>query len=391
MKRKLSQISFFLLVFFVAFVFKSYKVESIYVTDIKKVNKASHSNLIEAFSTPYDIIDKPALSGLSHHINQRAKSLRFNGEILIAKGDQIVYQDAYGYKNPIKRIKLNPDHSFELASVSKQFTAAAILKLHEEKKLSIYNPVSDYLPSFKFDQIKLIDLLKHRSGLWDYMFLTERYWEDEHAPNNQDVVCLISEHMSKLSFKPGNRFDYNNSNYALLAAVVEMQTGLDFKEYLNETFIHPLCMSNTYIALDARKYDQVVNAFQPYRYSFLPLPPSFHNAALGDKGVNASAKDLFTWFTALKNNKILSKKSTDLMFNISHRLGSNYGMGFRTKFRNGTLDRIYHNGLWDGYRNGLVYFPDDDITVIVLSHTQNRRKSDIQKYALRKAKQILKD
>mgnify|MGYP006428611781 CR=1 FL=1 len=371
------------------FVFNANKAESIDTTSIEKVDDATHLNMVEAFNSPYDVVSRPALNQLSNYISQRAKRLRFNGEVLIAKNDQIIYQDAFGYKDPIEKTKLTPGHSFELASVSKQFTAAAILKLQEEGQLSIYDPVSKYLPSFKFDQLKVIDLLKHRSGLTDYMFFTERYWEKETAPDNQDVVSLLNEHENRLSFTPGRRFSYNNSNYAVLVAIVEMQTGLSFKEYLQETFFKPLCMSNTYVGLEARKYDQVVNAFQPYRYTFLPLPPSFHNTALGDKGINASAKDLYTWFRAVKNSDILSKESTDLMFNITNRLGKKYGMGYRTKFSKGKLTRIYHNGLWDGYRTGLVHLRDEDITLIVLSHTQNRRKFYMQRQSLRKAKQIL--
>ena len=389
MKQKLPQISLFLVIFLLAFAFKAYKAESVHVPEIEKVEEGTHLDLVEAFNSPYNVVEKEELSELSNYLSYRAKRLRFNGEVLIAKNDQVIYQEAFGYKNPIEKVKLKKDLSFELASVSKQFTAAAILKLQEEGQLSIKDPVSKHLTGFNFDQITISDLLKHRSGLWDYMFLTERYWEEDVAPDNQDVVCLIAEHENRLSFTPGRRFDYNNTNYALLAAIVEKKTNLSFKHYLERTFFQPLCMSNTYVGLQARKYDQVVNAFQPYRYDYLPLPPSFHNAALGDKGINASAKDLFTWFKALKNGQILSKKSTDLMFNISNRLGSKYGMGFRTKFENGKLSRIYHNGLWDGYRNGLVYLTDEDLTIIVLSHTQNRRKYYMQKQALRKAKSIL--
>lgn len=391
MKLKLPQISLFLLIFLLAFAFKAYKAESVNIPDIEKVEKGTHLNLVDAFRSPFNVIDGAELNKLSNYLNGRAESLRFNGEVLIAKNDQVIYQEAFGYKNPIDKVELKKDLSFELASVSKQFTAAAILKLQEEGKLSIQDPVSKYLPAFNFEQITITDLLKHRSGLWDYMFLTERYWDEDTAPDNQDVVCLIAEHENRLSFTPGRRFDYNNTNYALLAAIVEAQTNLSFKDYLERTFFEPLCMSNTYVGLAARKHDQVVNAFQPYRYTFLPLPPSFHNAALGDKGINASAKDLFTWFKALKNGEILSKESTDMMFNISNRSGNKYGMGFRTKFKKGKLTRIYHNGLWDGYRNGLVYLPDEDLTIIVLSHTQNRRKFYMQKQALRKAKSILQE
>lgn len=392
MKKKYVNIIFFLALFILAFAFKAYETQSVNkILEIKEPEIKNNYELVDVFTSPYNVISKPKLAYLSDYVGKRAKALRFNGEILIAKNDQLIFHKAYGYKDPIKKVKLTKNHSFELASVSKQFTAAAVLKLQEEGKINIDETVAAYLPSFRFNQIKVSDLLKHRSGLWDYMFITERYWDKEEAPNNKDVVCLISEYENRLSFTPGRRFDYNNTNYVLLARLVEMQTGLSFKNYLEQNFIEPLCMSNTYVGLEARKYDQVLNAFQPYRYTHLPLPPSFHNSALGDKGINASAKDLFTWFMAVKNNEILSQASIDLMFNKSGKLGNNYGMGFRTKFKNGKLKEIYHNGLWDGFRNGLVYLPEDDITIIVLSHTQNRRKFYMQKQALQKAKQILQD
>ena len=116
-----------------AFVFNAHNAESESVTKIKKVDDATHFNLVNAFTSPYEIVDQPKLDQISSYVNNRAKSLRFNGEILIAKNNQIIYQDAFGYKDPIKKTDLTPGHSFELASVSKQFTAAAILKLQEEK------------------------------------------------------------------------------------------------------------------------------------------------------------------------------------------------------------------------------------------------------------------
>lgn len=329
------------------------------------------------------------LNTFTSKINYSAKRSRFNGVALIAYKNQIIFEKAYGYKDPVAKDKLITHSSFELASVSKQFTAAAVLKLVELGKVDLDKPLSDYFPDFKFKNIRIHDLLKHSTGLWDYMYLTEAHWNKPTAPNNQEIIKLISKHQNNLSFSPGRRFDYNNSNYAILAGLVEKISGHSFEDFLQEHFFEPYCVEETYVGVESRAKINVLNAFQPYRRSFLRLPPSFHNAALGDKGIHTTAKSLWVWFKALKNYESLSEYSVNKMFNRDSYKHYQYGMGFRTKVDyKGSLE-VYHDGLWDGFRNGLHYFPEKDLTFIVLSHTQNKNKSYFQNHLERQAKAMV--
>lgn len=327
---------------------------------------------------------------ITKQLDVKAKRLRFNGSILVAYKDQVIFDASYGYKDPIEKTALEPETSFELASVSKQFTAAAIMKLYDDGLLDLEESVTTYLSGFKFPELSVKDLLKHRSGLWNYMHMTEAYWEEEEAPDNFDVVKLINTHQSSLSFRPGARFDYSNTNYVLLAAIVETVSDQKFETYLEKEFFEPLSIDDTYVGLENRDLDNVAKAYQAYGRGYMKLPPSFHNGAVGDKGVYASADNLWRWFKAIKNAEILKPETVDMMFNSDEFDFYKYGIGYRTK-KDDDKKVIYHNGVWDGYRNGLTFVPDEDLVVITLSNTQNRNKRYFQNYMVGKLETLIQN
>ena len=309
--------------------------------------------------------------------------------LIVAYKDQILYEEDFGYKNPITKAPMEPNMSYQLASVSKQYTAAAVLKLYEEKRLDIDKSVSIYLPGFKFEKVTIRDLLKHRSGLWNYMYLTEQYWDKDIAPNNLEVVDLINTNAPRLNFPAGRYFSYSNTGYVVLGAIVEQITQLGLGEFIEDEFLLPLCLDETFIDKHDRNENAILDGYQSYRRSFIELPEGFHNNAMGDKGIYASAKDLFVWFRDLKNGKIVNENSVDLMFG-RNKNGKNkrYGMGFRLEHKSGE-EVIFHNGLWDGFRNGLEYHPKDDLVIIVMTHTQNKQKHYFQNYLVKKAKDFI--
>ncbi|NEV94728.1 beta-lactamase family protein [Psychroflexus sp. YR1-1] len=344
---------------------------------------------IEASVPDYDSLFSEELNLLQEQIQNKAKRYGINGSVLIAYKDQILYQEDFGYQNPITKSPMQPGLSYQLASVSKQFTAAAILKLHENKALDIDDPVANYLPDFKFKNVSIRDLLKHRSGLWNYMYLTEQYWDDEIAPNNLEVVDLINTHAPRLNFPSGRYFSYSNTGYVVLGALVEQVSERSLGDYLKEEFLQPLCLDETFVEKNELNKINILDGYQPYRRSLIKLPPGFHNNAIGDKGIYASPKDLYVWFRDLKNGKILTQESIDMMFGRDEK-GKNqrYGMGFRLD-TDGQDPVIFHNGLWDGFRNGLEYHPKQDLVVIVMTHTQNKRKRYFQNQVVRLSKALL--
>lgn len=363
------------------------------------ISHSVHDSVAIVDHNDFDKIEKPKtiykeefaleIEQISERLELKANRLRFNGSILVAYKDEVLFEKSYGYKDPIQKTEIDSQTSFELASVSKQFTAAAIMKLYDDKLIKLNESVTTYLPGFKFPELTVKDLLKHRSGLWNYMNMTEAYWDDEKAPDNFDVIKLVNQHQTSLSFKPGSHFDYNNTNYVLLAAIVENVSKQKFEAYLREEFFKPLCINETYVGLEYRALDNVAKAYQAYGRSYVNLPPSFHNGAVGDKGVYASADNLWQWFKAIKNAEILKPKTVDLMFNSDEFDFYKYGIGYRTK-KNKDQRIIYHNGIWDGYRNGLTYIPDDELVIITLSNTQNRNKRYFQNYLVNQLDGLVK-
>ena len=354
-------------------------------SDISKVTDPIPKEPIVDYSSLFS----PELQVFEDQIQKRAKRNKISGSVIVAYRDQILYEEDFGYKNPITKAPMEPNMSYQLASVSKQYTAAAVLKLYEERRLDIDQSVSTYLPGFKFEKVTIRDLLKHRSGLWNYMYLTEQYWNKDIAPNNLEVVDLINANAPRLNFPAGRYFSYSNTGYVVLGAIVEQITQLSLGEFIEDEFLLPLCLDETFVDKHDRNKNVILDGYQSYRRSFIELPEGFHNNAIGDKGIYASAKDLFVWFRDLKNGEIVNEDNIDLMFGRNEN-GKNkrYGMGFRLEHKNGE-EVIFHNGLWDGFRNGLEYHPKDDLVVIVMTHTQNKQKHYFQNYLVKKAKDFI--
>ncbi|WP_109833074.1 serine hydrolase domain-containing protein [Reichenbachiella versicolor] len=303
------------------------------------------------------------------------KTYRFNGTVLIGYKNKVVFEKTYGYANPINKSKLTLDHRFELASVSKQFTAVAVLNLVQQGLVHLDSSVSKYISGFRFENITVRHLLNHRSGLWNYMYLVEKYWSDSIPPTNKDVIDLINQYENRLNFSPGTRFNYSNTGYAVLASLVESVSCQTFEGYFKHEVLYPLGLTNVRTFKDLR--DSLdLSGYQPYRYTYLAIPPSQFNRVLGDKGVYSTADDLFEWLIAIQNYSLLNE---DISVKLLNADNGKYAMGFRNSYVNEYL-KVYHNGLWDGFRNGVSYFPDLGLSIIVLSHTQCKGKTRIQNF-----------
>ena len=386
---KMSNVFLGLIAFLGAGLFLTYAMISDFKFEVDTSEEYGEETVEEESTPNYKHIYAKELDVLESTISSKAKQHKINGSVLVAYKDQVLYRQDFGYKNPIKKVPLTPGLSYQLASVSKQYTAAAILKLHEDGLINIDEPVASYLPSFKFENVSIKDLLKHRSGLWNYMYLTEQYWKDDIAPNNIEVVNLLNLHAPRLNFQPGKHFSYSNTGYVVLGAIVEHVSQQPFGEFLKKEFFLPLCLDETYVEKTPKNASNILNGYQAYKRSFIQLPAGFHNNALGDKGIYATPEDLLAWFTHLKNGEILGSESLDLMFGKgTNEHNERYGMGFRLD-KKGTHPVIYHNGLWDGFRNGLEFHPDQDLVVIVMTHTQNKQKQYFQKHLVKTAKDLI--
>ena len=202
----------------------------------------------EAAPAPLSDAEQTVKILLDRYFMQRYRNEKFNGVVLIAHNGRPIYEQTFGYSDISTKEHLTDSIPFELASVSKTFTATAVLKLAEQNLLSIDNPVKLYFPEFPYEAVTVRQLLTHRSGLPDYVYMDNRYITDrQHYMNNMDVVNIFCKKKPRLLFSPNSRFEYSNSNYALLAAIVQHVTGMKFQQYMHDSIFAPLGMNHSYV------------------------------------------------------------------------------------------------------------------------------------------------
>ena len=328
------------------------------------------------------------LDSLLQRINKRND---FHGSLLVAKNGKILYNNCIGFADFGKKKPLNEASVFQLASVSKQFTAAAIMLLYERNQIQLTDTVNNYFPGFPYENVTIKNLLNHTAGLPKYFWVAEHKWEQEKAPTNSEMMALLESSNVQRYFKPGRNFDYSNTGYFVLASIVEKVSGTSFSDFVKKNIFEPLDMEDSYVYSfenDSIKTNQL-DGYRLYRgWRHLKINGTVNDAIVGDKNVYATGEDLFKWTLGLNNGKFLSKASLDLMYAKGETIYGRkipYGFGFRIDARN--QNKIYHHGKWNGFSTGLTQYLEDDLVVIVLEHTSYNAMTSLNK----KVKKIVAD
>lgn len=320
----------------------------------------------------------PALTGpeISRYTSMTDKFFQpllnghFNGSILVAKNGVILYEKYKGFRNPVrKQDSLNEHTSFHLASISKTFTAMATLKLWQDGKLDIHDPVSKYLTGFPYPAVTIRTLLNHRSGLHNYVHFMYKPFVDKHQfLRNSDVLQYIIAHSQDKDVFSGfadRHFEYSNTNYALLALIIEKVSGMPLPEYLSKTFFQPLHMEDTYVYTPADSARMMASYYQsgrPFRIEFL-------DQVYGDKNVYSTVRDMYKWDQGLRSGQFFTKSILDSAYagySFEKPGQRNYGLGWRMLMIPNGKKLIYHNGWWHGNRTVFIRCLDENATIIVL-------------------------
>ena len=297
----------------------------------------------------------------------------FHGAVLVAKNEKIVYENQIGTADFKKKTPLNKESVFQLASVSKQFTAAAIMLLNERNQIKLTDTVNTYFPDFPYKAVTIKNLLNHTAGLPKYFWIAEHEWQQEKAPTNSEMMEFLESTDVKRYFKPGRNFDYSNTGYFVLASIVEKISGTSFSSFLKKNIFEPLQMDHSYVYSfenDAIREHQL-DGYRLYRgWRHVKIPSTVNDAIVGDKNIYTTAEDLFKWTKGLNSGSFLTKQSLALMYSKGESVYGKkipYGFGFRidTKGENS----IYHYGKWNGFSTGLTNYLEDNLVVIVLEHT----------------------
>ncbi|MCB0843985.1 MAG: beta-lactamase family protein [Bacteroidetes bacterium] len=296
---------------------------------------------------------------------------KFSGAVYVVEDGNVIFQNAYGYANLREKTPLTTHTPFQLASVSKIFTAAAIMVLYEDGKLDFDDKVSEHIQGWPYEDMTIRHLLNHRSGLARYMAVASWYWKTPKVPmTNQDVLSQYVRHKPVHFFTPDNGFNYCNTNYAVLAGLVERVSGMSFGEFMQKRIFDPLNMKNATIY--SRGYTpEVENQALGYKAGwrgYYVAGEDYIDGVYGDKGMYASVEDLAKFDQALYDYTLLSKETLDQAYTPgSKRRYSNYGFGWRmlpAKYEN----LVYHFGWWRGYRTCFIRDLERKLSVIILTN-----------------------
>ena len=356
--------------------FSNFKVSTSTLNDVDILNHALIDAQEEESIPIYpESLTQNVSKKLDSVLNRINKRHDFHGSVLVAKNGKLLFSNEYGYADFNKKIKLDKNSVFQLASVSKQFTATAILILYERGNIGLDDMVIKYYPEFPYENITIKHLLNHTSGLPKYFWLAEHKWNKEKPPVNSEMMEMMSVHNLPLFFKPGAMFDYSNTGYFVLASIVEKISGMDYGDFLENNIFKPLQMKNSFVY---RFEQDEINENQLAGYRLYKrrwhgkISGTVNDAIVGDKNVYSTTEDLFKWINALNSGKIISKNSLKQMYTKGKtKYGREipYGYGFRIDNKN-SEKVIYHYGKWNGFSTSIMQYIDSDLVIITLEHSK---------------------
>lgn len=298
--------------------------------------------------------------------------------LAIIKNGKLIYQKSYGFADLEHKVKVQPATNFRLASVTKQFTAASVLILIQRGKFTLENTLTELFKDFPAygKNITVRHLLNHTSGLQDY----EDYVADSAMVNqikDRGVLDIVIK-LDKGYFAPGEKYQYSNTAYALLALLIEEYSGKAYAEFLNDNIFKPLGMKNT-VAYE-KGISEVKNRAFGYSKNnddqWIRRDQSSTSAVLGDGGIYSNVNDLYIWDQSLYTEKILPVKVMEMAFSpnkTSDEKTVNYGFGWHLTQSDKGEKVIYHTGSTTSFRNVFYRIPSENFSIILLT---NRNKPD---------------
>jgi CubicO group peptidase (beta-lactamase class C family) len=308
----------------------------------------------------------------------------FNGNVLVAKNDTIIFQRSVGYAVEETKQQLDAGSVFELASVSKQFTAMGIMLLQQKGKLQFDDSLRKFFPELPYPNITVRHLLHHTSGLPDYMELFSTNWDSTKIATNTDLIALMAKLKPAVLFAPGEKWEYSNTGYAILGSIIEKVSGKSYTDFLAAAVFKPLGMEHTLVF--RRRYEK--RALPGYAYGYVQdpttnkyvLPDSLALTAtmvytldgiVGDGTVNSTTGDLFRWSRALDENRLVSKALLEEALTpgkLNNGKAHQYGYGWMIGNSKIAGKVLNHSGGWPGYRTFIEKHPATGTLIIVLTN-----------------------
>ena len=314
----------------------------------------------------------------AQNLNARIDSLILNvlkdkagpgGVFMVAKNGKPIYNKAFGKANVELDVNLNNENVFQLGSITKQFTAIAILMLEEQGKLNVKHAVSKYVPDYPAgDSITIHHLLTHTSGIKDF---TKMKSLRDIAQKEMTPKMLVDFFKNEpIDFKPGEKFDYNNSGYVLLGYIIELVSGESYEDFIKKHIFQKVGMNRSFYATDRQLIFKRAYGYQKKESVYVNKTVISYSVPFASGSLMSTTNDMLTWQNALTHNVLLKAETIEKAFS-KYKLNSGaeftYGYGWHIKEINGTPARE-HGGSIFGFKTMGVYIPGKDIYVIGLTN-----------------------
>ena len=299
----------------------------------------------------------------------------FNGAVLIAERGRVIFSGGYGMADFDERVPNGTSTPFRIASVTKPLTALCVLQLRERGLLDLDDPVSRHLGEYPGGaSVRLIDLLSHTSGIPEYATVAFLGRSDRRYASEELLGHFWNK---KLRFAPGSEFEYSNSNYVVLGAIIERVSGMTYGEYVEKRVFGPAGMR-------ASRYGEGPGLATGYQSLSLDggtaAFPIDLSSQFASGGLVSNVEDLYKWDRAVENGTLLSRSSLTLMYKAPHDF-SDYGLGWRI-VRAGRKPAVQHSGTIPGGASTMYRDTARDRTIIILSNVQNADLASIREKAL---------
>jgi len=301
---------------------------------------------------------------LETYMNAYERDWPLSGTVLVAHRGEVLLKRAYGYANFEHHVPNTTETKFRIWSITKSFTAMAILILFEQRQLHLNDRLYRYFPEFsQVPDITITHLLTHTSGLINYSSLPEyNKYGNKRRMSKQEVLNLFVD--QPLAFPPGSSFVYQNSGYFLLGMIIEKITGLSFENFLSKHLLAPLGMNDTGLDNNRKVIPQMSSAYDSSWNDLILCEYMDMSSSFSAGAMYSTVNDLYLWDQALYTEKLVSKETLDLAFEAT---GAGYGFGWFLDTYLGHR-RVHHGGAYRGHRSELHRFPDDHATVIMLTN-----------------------
>ena len=362
----------------------------------KKEIELSDTQLPKSTLPKMKPLSKPEAKLTAEYINSKKQEIESfynknwpnnsaNGSFLVAKNGQIIFEKYEGYANFRDKRLITKSTPLHIASVSKVITATAILKLVNAKRIDLDQKVNTILKEFPYPDVTIKTLLNHRSGLRSYAYFTDRdktIWDRHNILTNQDILTIMATKNIGLEFKTDTRFSYCNTNYAMLALIIEKITKQSYEDAMKKIIFEPLGMKNTYVFNYNRDKDTAVTS---YKGNKVEIGTDYLDAVYGDKNIYSTPRDLLKFDRARNNPNFLTPELNAMVYKpySNERKGTkNYGLGIRMVNWDTGQNFYFHNGWWHGNTSSYITLQKEGVTIIALSNKFTRKTYDVRKLSV---------